>query len=202
MNCEQAQEANRFKIQASIACIVALGWVAVSPSSSFAQNDPVQRPSDRGPLRAAPLGIPNTSLSIIDGGDAIPDDATAGRLPEPLPLPYGPDRAGNWSVTDKTWTAPVYCHYPTYYEDMMLERHGHERCPPLQPFISGGRFLSGIFFTPYLVTLQHPLSETPSAGGFRPGSAAPALRQQAPYDKHAIGAQMMATGTGVLLLQP
>jgi hypothetical protein len=158
-------------------------------------------PRSKEPLRVGALSIPNTSISGIGTG-TTPEDATAGRLPTPMPLPYGPDREAGWSVKTKHWVAPVYCHQPTYYEDVMLEHHGHERCVALQPVLSGARFYTGIFFTPYLATLRPPLQDIPSAGHYRPGSCAPALRQRAPYDPTAMKVQAAATAAGVVALQP
>lgn len=172
-----------------------------APAAQNASAVPSQNVRSLEPLRVKPLVIPNTSLSGIGTG-ITPQDAIEGRLPEPIPLPYGPDREGGWFLTPKEWVAPVYCHFPTYYEDIMLEQHGHERCPPLQPILSGGRFYSGLFFTPYLAYLHPPCKEISSAGNYRPGSTAPALRQRAPYDPGACGLQVLSTGTGVLLLQP
>ena len=158
-------------------------------------------PRSKEPLRVGSLSIPNTSIAGIGTG-TTPEDATEGRLPDPMPLPYGPDREAGWSVKTKHWVAPVYCHQPTYYEDVMLEHHGHERCVVLQPVLSGARFYTGIFFTPYLATLRPPLQDIPSAGHYRPGSCAPALRQRAPYDPTAIKVQAAATAAGVVALQP
>jgi len=158
-------------------------------------------PRSKEPLRVRALSIPNTSISGIGTG-TTPEDATAGRLPTPMPLPYGPDREAGWSVKTKHWVAPVYCHQPTYYEDVMLEHHGHERCVVLQPVLSGARFYTGIFFTPYLATLRPPLQDIPSTGHYRPGSCAPALRQRAPYDPTAMKVQAAATAAGVVALQP
>ena len=158
-------------------------------------------PRSKEPLRVRALSIPNTSISGIGTG-TTPEDATAGRLPTPMPLPYGPDREAGWSVKTKHWIAPVYCHQPTYYEDVMLEHHGHERCVALQPVLSGARFYTGIFFTPYLATLRPPLQDIPSTGHYRPGSCAPALRQRAPYDPTAMKVQAAATAAGVVALQP
>jgi hypothetical protein len=158
-------------------------------------------PRSKEPLRVGALSIPNTSISGIGTG-TTPEDATAGRLPTPMPLPYGPDREAGWSVKTKHWVAPVYCHQPTYYEDVMLEHHGHERCVALQPVLSGARFYTGIFFTPYLATLRPPLQDIPSTGHYRPGSCAPALRQRAPYDPTAMKVQAAATAAGVVALQP
>jgi len=153
------------------------------------------------PLRVKPLQTPNTSISGIGTG-TTPEDATQGRLPAATALPYGPDRQPGWSVSTKNWVAPTFCHYPTYYDDVMLEYHGHERCPPLQPLLSGGRFFTGIFFTPYLMTLQHPHQQVSNAGHFRPGTCAPGIRQRAPYDPTALKVQAAATASGVVLLQP
>jgi len=158
-------------------------------------------PRSKEPLRVRSLSIPNTSIAGIGTG-TTPEDATDGRLPDPMPLPYGPDREAGWSVKTKHWVAPVYCHQPTYYEDVMLEHHGHERCVVLQPVLSGARFYTGIFFTPYLATLRPPLQDIPSTGHYRPGSCAPALRQRAPYDPTAMKVQAAATAAGVVALQP
>jgi len=158
-------------------------------------------PRSKEPLRVGSLSIPNTSIAGIGTG-TTPEDATDGRLPDPMPLPYGPDREAGWSVKTKHWVAPVYCHQPTYYEDVMLEHHGHERCVVLQPVLSGARFYTGIFFTPYLATLRPPLQDIPSTGHYRPGSCAPALRQRAPYDPTAMKVQAAASAAGVVALQP
>jgi hypothetical protein len=158
-------------------------------------------PRSKEPLRVKALQTPNTSIVGIGTG-TTPEDATEGRLPPPMPLPFGPDREAGWSVKTKHWVAPAYCHLPTYYEDVMLEAHGHERCPPVQPILSGARFYTGIFFTPYLSYMRPPLKDIPSTGHYRPGSCAPAIRQRAPYDAGAIKVQAAATATGVLALQP
>lgn len=152
-------------------------------------------------LRAKALTIPNTSVAGI-GTAQLPTDATQGRLPAPIPLPFGPDRPEGWSYSDKRWIAPVFCHQPTYYEDIMLENHGHERCPSLQPMISGARFYTGIFLTPYFYCVQGPFADVASVGRYRPGTVAPALRQRPPYDPYAIGTQTVSTGTGIWLIRP
>lgn len=155
----------------------------------------------RDVLKVRPLQIPNTSLAGI-GTQKLPQDAVEGRLPDAVPLPFGPDRDEGWTYSTKQWVAPVFFHQPTYYEDQMLENHGHEAHPMLQPMISGARFYTGILFTPYLYCLNGPLEDISSAGRYRPGSVAPALRQRAPYDGYALGAQALSVGGGVLLLKP
>jgi hypothetical protein len=179
--------------------ITTLPWVA-DPLWADENSGPQVQPSSLGTLRVPPLTIPNTS--VVGLGQSVPKNLVEGRLPDPISLPYGPDREGGWSLTSKEWIAPVYYHQPTYYEDMMLEQHGHERCPPLQPFVSGARFYSGLFFTPYLACLHPPLRDTSSAGKYRPGTIAPGLRQRAPHDTRALGTQLLTTGAGAALIHP
>ena len=209
-------KAARVALRGTLACGVMLGFVPLGPMG-FAQEPqlPVAAaPINEAPVVAAepiagvqerlqvkPLKIPNTSIEGI-GTSRTPVDLTLGRLPAPIPLPYGPDRDYGWTYSGKYWIAPVFFHQPTYYEDIMLENHGHERCPPLQPMLSGARFYSGLFFTPYLYCLDGPFEDVASVGRYRPGSIAPALRQRAPYDPYALGTQALATGSGVMLLKP
>ena len=174
-------------------CIAGLS-VAVSVTGLDAQDK-------REPIVLPALTVPNTSLKGI-GKDSTPEDLVAGRLPSGIALPYGADRYGFWDLGRKTWTAPVFCHQPAYFEDTMLERHGHERLPCLQPLVSGVRFFSNIAFLPYQSYIHPPLEERYSPGHYRPGSAAPYLRQRAPYDAGALRLQLLTTGTAVLAGQP
>ena len=156
---------------------------------------------NREPLKLPALTVPNTSVKGTEQG-ATPEDFVVGRLPAVIPLPYGADRYGFWEFGNKTWVAPVYCAQPFYFEDTMLERHGHERFPKLQPLVSGARFFGDIAFLPYHAYLQRPLEERPSTGHYRPGSSAPCIRQRAPYDAGALRFQLLTTGTAVLAVQP
>jgi len=176
---------------------------AVVPQNNVVLQDNVDTASDKKkePIRLPALLIPNTSIQEI-GTKSTPEDLVAGRLPGTIPLPFGPDRYGPWAIGTRTWIAPVYCHQPTYLEDTMLENHGHERFPCIQPLVSGARFYSGIAFMPYLSYLNPPLRYSPSYDHYRPGSVAPALRQRAPYDKGALRFQLLTTGTTILAGQP
>ena len=156
---------------------------------------------NREPLKLPALTVPNTSVSGAEQRET-PEDFVVGRLPAVIPLPYGADRYGFWEFGNKTWVAPVYCVQPFYFEDTMLERHGHERFPKLQPFVSGARFFGDIAFLPYHAYLQRPLEERPSTGHYRAGSSAPCIRQRAPYDAGALRFQLLTTGTAVLAVQP
>ena len=156
---------------------------------------------NREPIVLPALSIPNTSIQGVGTG-STPEDKVAGRLPATVPLPYGADRYGFWALDRKSWIAPVFCHQPVYFEETMLERHGHERFPYLQPIVSGATFFSNIAFLPYHSYMQRPLEERHNTGHYRPGSQAPCLRQRAPYDAGAMRLQLLTTGTLVLAGQP
>ncbi len=156
---------------------------------------------NREPIVLPALSTPNTSIQGVGTG-STPEDFVVGRLPATIQLPYGADRYGFWALDRKTWTAPVFCLQPVYFEETMLERHGQERFPYLQPLVSGATFFSNIAFLPYHSYLQRPLEERYSTGHYRPGSPAPCLRQRAPYDAGALRFQLLTTGTTVLTAQP
>lgn len=170
-------------------------------SLSETTSNKEQPAKNREPLVLPALSMPNTSIVGVGTG-ATPQDQVAGRLPATISLPYGSDRYGFWALESKTWTAPVFCHQPVYFEDTMLERHGHERLPCLQPVLSGTRFFTDIAFLPYNAYLQRPLEERYDTGHYRQGSAVPALRQRSPYDAGAMRFQLLTTGTAVLAVQP
>lgn len=155
----------------------------------------------REPIVLPTLSVPNTSIQGVGTG-TTPEDVVSGRLPGRIPLPFGSDRYGFWALDRKTWIAPVFCHQPVYFEETMLERHGHERFPCIQPLLSGATFFSNVVFLPYHSYLLPPLREHYNTGNYRPGSAAPALRQRAPYDAGALRFQLLTTGTVILAGQP
>lgn len=150
------------------------------------------------PISLGDLKVSNIAVANIGTGN-IPDDETDGRLPKPIPLPMGADR-GLYLYYTKPWAASGFYHQPLYFEDAMLERHGHERFPVLQPFISGAKFFGTIPLAPYKWTLQGPLEERHVLGSFRPGSPAPILRQRMPYDQRAIRNQILATGAAAVAI--
>lgn len=159
------------------------------------------KPKNREPIVLPSLAIPNISIEGVGTG-ATPEDVVNGRMPPRIALPYGADRYGFWALDSKNWTAPVFCHRPLYFEDVMLERHGQERFPCVQPLVSGARFFGSVALLPYQSYLQRPLEERYSTGYYRPGSAAPCVRQRLPHDAGAMRFQLLTTGTVVLAGQP
>lgn len=94
--------------------------------------------------------------------------------------------------TQICWWASNIRHFPLYFEDPMLERHGHKRCCYLcgsecaQSVVSGAKFFGTIFALPYLYTLQPKHECVYSLGPYRAGSGAPCLRDNLPYDRGAL----------------
>ncbi len=72
-----------------------------------------------------------------------------------------------------TWKASGACHKPLYFEDVQLERYGHELGPVVQPVISTARFFGDVVVLPYKMGIN-PMNECQySLGYYRPGSCAP-----------------------------
>ena len=153
----------------------------------------------RGPIVILPLNTPNISTEGIGTG-AKPENMAFGRIPPAQPLPTGLDRGTPVFPHDKLWEPSAICHKPLYFQDTMLERHGHERFHALQPMISGVRFFGTLPLMPYLMTLHPPAEDISNLGHYRPGTAAPRLYERAPYDARALGVQTAVTGATFGLL--
>ena len=82
-----------------------------------------------------------------------------------------PDR--NFVPATMNWRASGLCHKPLYFEDVQLERYGHEVGPVMQPILSTARFFGDVVTMPYKMGI-HPMNECQySLGYYRPGSCAP-----------------------------
>ncbi|MEX0824736.1 MAG: hypothetical protein WD119_01140 [Pirellulaceae bacterium] len=138
-----------------------------------------------GQLVLPDLTAPTTSLEKVGSGSvpaAMKEEGPAAIRP----IPEGPDREGMWGLTTYNWHAPNTFSNPRYFEDAMLERHGHERFPVLQPAVSGFRFFSTVPMLPYLMTVRPPCDTEYTLGFYRPGSRAPGLLQRPPYERKAV----------------
>ena len=79
----------------------------------------------------------------------------------------------NWAPVTYMWKASGLCHKPLYFEQVQLERYGHDWGPVLQPIMSGAHFFGTIPILPYKMGLQTPNECDYSLGYYRPGSCAP-----------------------------
>ena len=72
-----------------------------------------------------------------------------------------------------TWKASGACNKPLYFEDVQLERYGHEWGPVVQPAISTVRFFGDLAVLPYKMGIHPPNECQHPLGYHRPGSCAP-----------------------------
>ncbi len=156
-----------------------------------ANNDSEAANSDAGaedslaPLQNRPLSMRVTAvnLSLADLGTGLTPEPAQEQLMQPVPLPTGISRGAVFQCVH--WYPSGICHYPLYFEDAMLERHGQVRYGHLQPLASGAKFFATIPLLPYLKTLQPTCQPRYALGHYRPGSCAPVLKDHLPYDRRA-----------------
>jgi hypothetical protein len=174
-----------------------------TPATIQSQSPPT-RPTpntatpEGGKERSLPeLRAPDLSTSKVGTGKTPKDEARS-TAPQPEALPWGPSRDIPPVPTTKFWVPTAICHNPLYFEDAMLERHGHERFPCMQPFASGVRFVATTVTLPYLITLHPPCEDVYALGHWRPGSQAPCLVERAPYDHHALKTMVLTSGAAAV----
>lgn len=174
----------------------------IEPQASAARPSPnpgVAAPAE-GKVRSLPeLRAPDLSTSKVGTGKTPKDEARS-TAPQPETLPWGPSRDVPPVPTTKLWVPTAICHNPLYFEDAMLERHGHERFPCIQPFASGVRFVATTVTLPYLITLHPPCEDVYALGHWRPGSQAPCLVERAPYDHHALKTMVLTSGAAAVAI--
>lgn len=180
---------------------------AIAVSHQIDSNGESASPSDRQPKNLQPSGrdamrgtdITQQSAYGVSVIDVSVDDIGNGEIPEDgqlggsvVGLPTGIDREAAWKCVH--WAPASICHYPLYFEDVMLERHGHQSHPCLQPLISGTKFFAGLPLAPYKQALWGPAESVYSLGHYRAGSPAPALRQRLPWDRNAAAVETLSLG--------
>lgn len=79
----------------------------------------------------------------------------------------------HFAASTMTWKASGACHQPLYFEDVQLERYGHEWGPVVQPVASSLRFFGDIAVLPYKMGIHPPTECQYPLGYYRPGSCAP-----------------------------
>jgi hypothetical protein len=99
------------------------------------------------------------------------------------------------------WKASGMCHKPLYFEQVQLERYGHDWGPVLQPIMSGAHFFGTIPILPYKMGLQTPQECVYTLGYYRPGSCAPYMITQPGFTWRAAAFEAAAV-TGVSAAVP
>ncbi len=155
---------------------------------------PITMESVRAPIGAADIDVDDIGTKVI------PEDVAAKQAPAVMSLPGGADRA--FGCLTYRWQAANICHWPLYFEEPMLERHGQQRVPEcIQPAVSGTKFLGNVVLYPYKATLWPAFESRYTLGHFRPGSPAPLLRDTLPWSPQAALVQGAAV-TGVVVGLP
>lgn len=154
----------------------------------------------KGRLKLPPIEALTTDTNEIGNGE-LPLGFRQGAVSPVMTLPEsGINRELPWQWNERLWTAANTFSHPLYFEDRMLERHGHQRHPFLQPLMSGGRFLAQGAILPYLATINPPCECQYTLGYYRAGSCAPALKQRPPYQRKAAVAQAAAVVAAVAII--
>lgn len=165
-----------------------------APQQAAVVPEPKVNPEiEEVPRQDALTPLQNRDLSpkvaIVDlssariGTGMVPDSASEARSQPARMLPDGVDRGAPPQVA--YWRPSCICYFPLYFEDAMLERHGHVRFGHAQPLASGAKFFSTISLLPYLKTLRPTCECVYAVGHYRPGSCAPPLRDHLPWDRRA-----------------
>ncbi len=145
------------------------------------------------PLQSRELSVliqpVNVSLDGIGTG-ILPDGADRTGEAQLSNLPTGYERGATYKVVN--WQPSLICHYPLYFEDAMLERHGHVRFGRLQSLASGAKFFGTLPLLPYLYTLKPKHECLYALGHYRVGSCAPLVRDNLPWDRNAAVVEALA----------
>lgn len=146
---------------------------------SLPNVDSLREAEDR--LTAPPPQIPPPSRRLSKIGELTASiDPQKGPSPPDLvakdedPFDAVPlERA--WAMVEVNWEASALGHYPLYFEDVGLERHGHTVCPWLQPGISAAKFYTSVIVLPYKMGADPPHQCVYALGHYRPGGRAPRI---------------------------
>lgn len=148
------------------------------------------------PLQSGPLTI---KVNVVDlstqiiGTGTLPESASAQLEAETMILPDGRARGAAFKCVH--WRPSLITHNPLYFQDAMLERHGHVRYGHLQPLSSAVKFYSTFLIYPYLHTLESAHECQYALGQFRPGSCAPVLKDHLPYDRRAAAVETLSVAS-------
>lgn len=167
--------------------------------SIFGEAERLPKVND-GNLMVPPIMAATTNIEKIGNGSApkpfrTQEDSPTTDLPE-----SGYERSANWSPLSYQFAAANTFSHPRYFEDRMLERHGHERFPYLQPMISGAKFFGTFPMLPYLMTVSPPADIEYQLGYFRPGTAVYPYIQRPPYQRDAAIVQGSAIAKGIIAI--
>ena len=132
---------------------------------------------------------PITSLTANIAPRMRDDDGKRQQLPSNYGARYlagkGKDysprgRSRPWMITSVQYAASGVCHRPLYFEEVNLERYGHNWCM-LQPAVSAAAFFGRVPLLPYMIGAEPPCECRSDLGYYRPGSCAPFQKHCMPW---------------------
>ena len=121
-------------------------------------------------------------------------------IPERCGTGYERFRGRNFVPATVQWAASGLCHKPLYFEQVQLERYGHETGPVLQPLISSAHFFGNIAVLPYKMGIHPPAECQYALGYFRPGNCAPYMIQPIPWSLRGAAVQAAVVTGGAALI--
>ena len=140
--------------------------------------------------------LPVRDLSDID----VAYLAEAWNLPLRCGIGYESYAGRQFIPSAVEWKASGLCHKPLYFEDVQLERYGHEVGPVLQPLLSSAHFFGNALILPYKMGIHPPNECQYSLGYYRPGDCAPYMIQPFPFSLRGAAAQAgFVTGAAALI---
>jgi hypothetical protein len=98
---------------------------------------------------------------------------------------YEPLEGRNFIASTVQWKASGACHNPLYFEQVQLERYGHEAGPFIQPLVSSAHFFLTIPMLPYKMAINPPGECQYALGYHRPGDCVPYMVQPFPWSLRA-----------------
>jgi len=155
---------------------------------------------DAGRLTLPPIMAGTIALSEIGNGSTPKEFRKAEETPLSDLPESGNDRDAAWVSSSYQFAAANTFSHPRYFEDVMLERHGHERFPHLQPFVSGARFFTTFPMLPYLMTVSPPFECPSELGYFRAGDCVYPYLQRPPYQRDAVIIEGAAVAAGIIAI--
>lgn len=164
-----------------------------------------------GSGRLIDLRFGNVILDMDGAQQAIPvanlSDVDMNYISELWNLPFrcgsGYERLEGRQFVSSTvqWKASGACHNPLYFEQVQLERYGHETGPVLQPLISSAHYFLTIPMLPYKMAINPPNECQYALGYYRPGNCAPYMVPPFPWSVKA-GLVQAGFWTGASALIP
>lgn len=145
-----------------------------------------------------PIDQLNTTITPPEG--RLPPDVAA-QLAVGAPRDVVAERRG-WGSTAFNWEPPELYFQPPYWDRVPLERYGQTTTKPATEFWLSAAHFFGTFVTmPYKMGIDGTHDRIYTLGYYRPGSAAPPVKQTLPYEPNA-AANEFGTWAGLLLVLP